>query len=335
MKNPRFQDMSDDFSEVIASVGQRLAPLDGRRLEALAQNRRDYTIGGASIGGGLLGFLLFFALDRAAQVAGFVVLAIGVVVGVVFIIRGANRSRKFLREVKWHMMRGLLDAIQPGMQYDPDRGISKEMFRAARLFSESADRYESEDLIRGRVGETDIMLSEVHAQYRSTSTDSKGRTRTTYHTFFRGLFLMADFHKHFSGTLRVMPGYSGLLGGIGRALAGFRPFSAEKVVQLEDPEFDEMFIVYGSDDIEARYILSPSMMRRILDLRRRWNDQVRLSFFESSVCLAISHKNNLFEPSLKTPVGCGTQLGRIASEVRTCLDLVEDLSLNTRIWSKE
>ena len=146
--------------------------------------------------------------------------------------------------------------------------------------------------------------------------------------------MCADFHKHFRGTLRIMPNSTSILGGIGRALSAFRPFSSEKLVRLEDPEFERSFNVYGSDDIEARYILSPGMMHRILDLRRHWNDEVRLSFLESNVCIAIQHRRNLFEPRLDRPVDCQQQLQQIAGEIRICLDLIDQLNLNTRIWSK-
>ncbi|HSP41651.1 MAG TPA: DUF3137 domain-containing protein, partial [Luteolibacter sp.] len=166
------------------------------------------------------------------------------------------------------------------------------------------------------------------------STDSKGRTSTRYHTFFRGLFVCADFHKHFRGTLRIMPNSTSFLGGLGRALSAFRPFSSEQLVRLEDPEFEKSFNVYGSDDIEARYILSPGMMQRMLELRHRWSDEVRFSFLDSSVCIAIQHRRNLFEPHLNQPADCQRQLQQIAGEIRVCLDLVEQLNLNTRIWSK-
>lgn len=84
----------------------------------------------------------------------------------------------------------------------------------------------------------------------------------------------------------------------------------------------------------SRYILSPAMLHRILELRRRWNDEVRLSFLDASDCIAIQHSNNLFEPRLNRPVDCQAQLQQIAGEIRICLDLVEQLNLNTRIWSK-
>jgi len=327
--------MENGIDHSIERVRTELATMEPQRVQVLADNRRDRLIGFAAAGIGLTLALVMLPSTSGNPLPGYLAAAIGIITGVVFFYRAHSRGADFRGRLKYEMMCRLLDAIQPGLQYDPGSGIPQSLFTASRLFSHSPDRYNVEDLIRGRVGDTDILLSEVHAQYRSTTTDSKGRTRTTYHTFFRGLFMCADFHKHFRGTLRVMPNSTSFLGGLGRALSAFRPFSSEQLVRLEDPEFEDAFNVFGSDDIEARYILSPGMMRRILDLRIRWNDDVRLSFLESNICIAIEHSGDFFEPALNRPVDNQEQIQRIVGEIGACLGIVEDLNLNTRIWSKE
>ena len=40
-----------------------------------------------------------------------------------------------------------------------------------------------------------------------------------------------------------------------------------ELVKLEDPEFEKSFVVYSGNQTEARYILSTSLMRRILDYK--------------------------------------------------------------------
>lgn len=40
------------------------------------------------------------------------------------------------------------------------------------------------------------------------------------------------------------------------------------VVRLEDPEFEKIFVVYSSDEVEARYILSTSFMERLVEFRK-------------------------------------------------------------------
>ncbi len=45
--------------------------------------------------------------------------------------------------------------------------------------------------------------------------------------------------------------------------ADFRP------IEMENPDFEKGFAVYGTDQVEARYILTPAMMGKILDFRTK------------------------------------------------------------------
>ncbi len=194
----------------------------------------------------------------------------------------------------------------------------------------------SEDGFRGSLGKTSVFFSEMKAEYKTTRRDSKGNTRTSYHTFFDGLFMIADFHKHFRSSVLVLPDVAERsFGLLGKKLQGFRPFPEQKLVYLEDPEFEKNFVCYGEDQVEARYILSTSMLRRILDLKEKWADDVRLHFRDSSALTAISHKHNLFEPNLKQTALHRGHLQQICSELTTCFEIVDDLNLNTRVWTKE
>ena len=125
-----------------------------------------------------------------------------------------------------------------------------------------------------------------------------------------------------------------MLGSLGKMLQGFRPFTDEQLIYLEDPEFEKEFVVYGTDQIEARYVLSTSMVRRILELKQEWKTDLRLSFLDNSVYLAITDSRDLFEPNLNRSAVSREQIRRIVRELALCFDLVDDLSLNTRIWSK-
>lgn len=232
------------------------------------------------------------------------------------------------------VLASVVRTMEPGMSFTPDLGIPQGLFDASGLFR-SPDRYSSEDGLRGRIGETSVSISEVHAEERHERRDSKGHVHVSYTTLFRGVFMIADFHKHFAGTTHVLPDTAEqLFGSLGRALQGFRPFSATELVHLEDPEFEERFVVYATDQIEARYILSTSMLRRILDLRHRWADDVRLAFIGGTLSVAITQRRDRFEPEVRDGGLDRDELERLIAELAICFDLVEDLNLNTRIWTK-
>ena len=75
-------------------------------------------------------------------------------------------------------------------------------------------------------------------------------------------------------------------------------------------------------------------MKRILDFKRKWNKKIYLSFHNSKVYIAISMNKNLFEARLfKTVV----DYKFIEENIRFLIlltEIVDDLNLNTRIWTK-
>lgn len=311
-----------------------LAAIEPDRKAVVGASSRDTLLGIAILIVGVLSAWMMLSTASPAAGGGIITGFLGVAIGGFLLWRAHSRKSEFMQGFKLRVIPRILDTIQPGLDYSPGDGIPLSIFNASRLFSERADRYEVEDRITGRLEHTDFMLSEIHAQQRHTSTDGKGNTTTSYRTFFRGIFMQSDFHKHFRSTVRIMPNRTAFLGRFGRMLSGFRPFSHEKLLQFEDVDFEREFNVYGSDDLEARYILTPGLMRRIVEIQQRWNHEVRLSFFDSCVCIAIQHGRNLFEPDLNRTTDCRQQLESLTAEIRACLGIIDDLNLNTRIWTK-
>lgn len=222
----------------------------------------------------------------------------------------------------------LVPAIQkgfPNLSYQSSPGINREDFLASTLYSSGQiDRYVSEDIFEGKHGETQFRFCEVHAE-RKEETRSNGSTSTRYVTVFQGIFMIADFNKSLSHTTRIVQGRDGFFEKL---------FNRKTKVSLENPDFEGLFNTYCDDQIEARYILSPAMMERILKLQSLWEDKVSLSFCGNHIYIAINHARNLFEAELGDPMEM-EQVERIFKEISACLRIIDTLDLNTRIWTKE
>ena len=182
------------------------------------------------------------------------------------------------------------------------------------------------------IGDTKVMLSEVHAKEKHTSTDSKGRSQTRWKTIFKGIFFLADFHKEFRTPVLVMPDVAERhFGWIGKKLQKL----GGNLQKMENPEFEKMFVVRGADAVETRYLLTPSMQERLVLLRGRLGKDLRIVFRDSHVCLAIPNETNWFEGDLKMPAGDRTQAKMLLGQIKSCFQIIEELDLNTRIWTKE
>ena len=104
---------------------------------------------------------------------------------------------------------------------------------------------------------------------------------------------------------------------------------------MENPDFENTFDVYSTDQVEARYLITPSMMERLLELDRKFGQGVTISFRDSTILIAIPDSKNHFEASIWNPI---TNIQSLSAEIETIsalISIVDDLNLNTRIWSKE
>jgi len=241
----------------------------------------------------------------------------------------------YVRDFKNEVVGPIVKYISSDLAYLPESGISESRFQLSGIFEHRIDRYHCEDLIQGSAGKTRIEFSELHAEYKTESVDSKGHRQTQWHTIFKGLFFIADFNKHFNGRTFVLPDTAEkLLGRFGQTLQGLDKSHGE-LVRLEDPVFEKEFAVYSTDQVEARYILSPALMHRMLEFRRKTGATVYFSFIGGKVNIGISSQKNRFEPRLFSTVLDIEMAREFVNDLQLALGIVEDLNLNTRIWTKE
>ena len=299
---------------------QDLRILEDQRKAAL---QKVLYVGGIGLAVGLIGLVLFLRTGPVGIV--FLVGAV-IVTGIV----GSRLTKGFRSNFKSGVIAKLVRFLDENLRYSPDQGISKPVFQTTDLFKQHIDRYSSEDHVSGKVGATEMVFSEVHAEYKTK--DNKGHTQ--WHTIFRGILFIGDFNKHFRGKTVVLPDTAQrLLGSLGQKLQSWTP-GRDDLIKLEDPEFEREFVVYGSDQIEARYILSTSLMERILQFKGKTGKRIYLSFVGSRVFVAVPYNKNLFEPRLFSTLLDFGPIAQYFEDLQLAIGIVEDLNLNTRIWSK-
>lgn len=254
----------------------------------------------------------------------------------------AKYFKAYKDQFKETIIAKIVNAIDPTLAYEKGGMVPKAEFVNSHLFTESPDAYSGDDLISGTVGRTAVQCSEIWVDrveivrdHSASTGSSRRRTRKKYHPIFNGLFFVADFNKSFAGITLVLPDKAQkLLGGMGQALQKLNVQNGE-LIKLEDPEFEKRFVVYGQDQVEARYILSTSLMRRITAFQKRAQKAIRLSFANNKLYLAIPFDGELFEPSLKGSLLDFSQVQAYYDDLKMATDIVAELNLNKRIWNKK
>jgi len=239
-------------------------------------------------------------------------------------------SRTFTIQFKQSVIAPIVRFVNAGLTYSPTDYIPQTLFEASKIFTTEPNQYTGDDRISGKVGDTAIDFSQIKAERETGS--GKNRSR---HTIFKGLFFTADFNKRFVGQTLVLPDTAEkLFGHVGQMMQSWN-IARDNLIKLEDPEFEQLFVVYGTDQIEARYILSTSLMERIVAFRRKTGRDIYISFLHSKVAVAIPYTRQLFEPKIFTSLLDYSVICEYFDDLQLAVGIVEDLNLNTRIWSKQ
>jgi hypothetical protein len=102
---------------------------------------------------------------------------------------------------------------------------------------------------------------------------------------------------------------------------------------LEDPEFMDMFNVYGTDQVEARYILTPALMERIKSVARRTKGQFYIAFSNNKITVT-NHNNSKFGIGHFTSLTKDNNKLLVEFYENVCDEfaIIDDLKLNINIW---
>lgn len=243
------------------------------------------------------------------------------------------KRRGLRNRYKNDVIGGMVKFVDSSLTYQPQSGITRDEYIQSGIFTSGGDRYHCEDLVSGTLGSTAIRFSEVHCEEKHT-TYRDGKHHTEYRTLFRGILFAADFNKHFKGRTVVLTDQAErTLGSLGTMFQKMNVMR-DGLIKMDNVDFEKAFAVYGTDPVEANYILSPALMERILNFKQR-SGNIQLSFSNANVYISIPVRENLFEPRIFSEMTESKSLERYFDFLQMITGIVEELNLNTRIWTKE
>lgn len=221
-----------------------------------------------------------------------------------------------LQRLSGRMKTGSLTLIAEaiGASYS-DGGLdppSLRRFQALDLLP-SHDRSHFEDFFHGERQGCAFDLCEAKLEDERRTKNGK-----SYVTVFRGQMIRMAFPKKFHGVT-VVKRDAGVFNGL-------RAFGELKRVGLGDSTFEKAFEVYSNDQVEARYLVHPVFMERLIHLEEAFSGRrVRCGFQDGDLLLAVETGDkyeigDMFK-SLDDPARARRIVGEIA-EVLKLMDAV-------------
>lgn len=198
-----------------------------------------------------------------------------------------------------------------------------------------------EDYISGDLDGVELKMFQAYLTKREST---GGNSTSSKKTVFKGIIISLSMNKNFSGKTVVKKD----VGKIGNLFKG-RDLSDLQRVKLESSEFEKDFEVYSSDQIEARYLLTPTFMERLLKFPELFSGNstkigigilthklshpcvVECSFYDDQVLITVSTDKDFFEvASVKQSVDFKNDANIIMEEIKQIEEIVEVLKLNQK-----
>jgi hypothetical protein len=173
------------------------------------------------------------------------------------------------------------------LRYDRKaQGFPLQSFGAMGILP-SYDRAKLEDRISGEHAGAAFDLAEADLEEKRTRSTKNG-SETTYVTVFDGLLIRCAFLKPVKGRIVIRRDAGWLFNKLSDL------FSSDERVRLEDPRFEEVFEVFAKDQVEARYLLTPLFMERLMALNERFGGGLALAFAGQEVWIALRQAGDSF-----------------------------------------
>lgn len=214
-----------------------------------------------------------------------VTICVSAILGVVSFSLKVYFSRRGLQKFDDEFRNKFIEKLFEGYSYTYDRkGVINESIFARSRFSELGDNYEGQDYLSiaipnkdGTPSATRLNICDIEISDTNYYTDRNGNMQQETITIYKGAFGYISFAQNFKCAL-------GLNSSCG--------VKGEKRISLEDVKFNKAIGTFTDNELEARVILDPVMMQKLLKLNTYANGmRIKLNSNEGF----LSMRRNLFE----------------------------------------
>ncbi|WP_314301090.1 DUF3137 domain-containing protein, partial [Campylobacter showae] len=107
--------------------------------------------------------------------------------------------------------------------------------------------------------------------------------------------------------------------------------------RMDDTLFNDEFRVFTDDKVEARYLLTPTFMRRLYELKEKFAGAMGVSaaFMDDKFYLFLNGAENKFETTLFSLPPSLYDVKQIKKEISELLSIIDELNLNLDIFKQE
>ena len=267
-----------------------------------------------------LGTMLLFAF-------GLIPVAIpALVLTFVFGYQMSKRTESLKKLLSDNIVSGVLNEVFENVEYNAFGRIpSAQVKDAGMVFPFEYDSVRGSDYIKGTYKGLNVELSDVELCHVVSHYDEEMQQwRDEEQKVFMGQWLICDFGKELSGEVHLSANAKAL-----------RKQRRDDSVEMENPAFNDRFLVTAADAQEAYYLLTPHMMEYILTAAGKAGGEVYMAFLRGGrLHIAVKTGRDFFELG-KSQANVDGLRQKFLGELRWFTDIIDALRLENSLYRKE
>ena len=166
----------------------------------------------------------------------------------------------------------------------------------------------------------DVNIDIIEAKFKEIYY-KRGRKRKR--TVFKGVIVKLDMNKSFTGHTVIQPS----------SLIKLAPSKKLHYTTLEDVAFNKRFDVYTNDEVDARYLITPTFMERLKNVKIAFSAQdMGCVFYENFLLITLPSNKDIFSIcSLVKKMDDSRQYFKMYEEILTVIKLIDHLKMYQKI----
>ncbi|MCR4563708.1 MAG: DUF3137 domain-containing protein [Clostridiales bacterium] len=238
-----------------------------------------------------------------------------------FFMFAMNKKKLYAKRYKRYIVEYGINNYFENVTYRPDDGIDEHtVFSTGMIYK--GNHFESEDLITGIYKGVPFTQSDVRIQHRQGKSNYSKRVE-----YFTGRWMIFRFNKNFVCNLQVVEK------GLGAYKNGRDSFGGKlEKIELDDEAFNKAFRTNCENQQEAYYILTPQMMRRMLDLKENTKGQLMFCFLDNALHIACNTGKNSFEPPIFRKIDLQRIMDETYSDLSLITSFIDFLNLDNKLF---
>ncbi len=214
-------------------------------------------------------------------------------------IKYALESKKFKEHFQDKIVTRIINNLGPDFTYEADGKIPEREIADTQLFSHF-NKYHSEDLVKGRIGDRPVEYAEIKLIEETHKSGGRGKSsETTSRTVFSGIFMVMELRNSFPAPFWVVPRkwyYS-----FGNKMKG-------KNLKPDHPEFCKTYKIISKDPDSSEKLLIKPVLDRLLSINDNLKSKkitsapIYFAFAGNRISVALPARKRFMEPSISRSV---------------------------------